>query len=485
MRKTLLLLLLGVSLQAQSEFTEFENGLIYSPNAIAKLQEIVGDKNKEFRKCDLTKSFRSIPQTKGLYIDIEASNAEGLIEMLEANISLENFIAKYAPNVKSKLALITKTTYTRYDGSEYIRVSEEPNGRDVNIQEKDWGKSLVNNWIINRRKGKIEGVVYLQSEFKSLELPYQYSRMVQYAECLIDSTTQIHPDDAKRTRRGYRNTESTVKLNELYVYIEKEFGKKEPKLEKELTDLKYKERVSSKKYKKFRKDHRNWKITRSKFIKEELSKKEEFIKLLDMAFNEAIDKQSSNDELENYISKYLSKEKALILKRGRVVVGGCSQDQSPRIHAMNIAQLSAESYDWDVFLRAHLNVMNDRFIRSSDGSYAWADRLTYVKELEVLNINVSDLIYGISFRVKNPSKNHYYSNIRRVGRALSESEIKDKIASDLVEMIKDNDLDDYNRLILFYLYHNFRYNQKDSYTKSHIKYIANLLPEYMRPKIKS
>ena len=78
------------------------------------------------------------------------------------------------------------------------------------------------------------------------------------------------------------------------------------------------------------------------------------------------------------------------------VVGSCSMDSSPREHAINIAMLSAETTDWSVFLRAHLDIMNDRFDRVSDGSYAWKDRNTYIKELEQLDINVSDLIFGKS-----------------------------------------------------------------------------------------
>lgn len=98
-----------------------------------------------------------------------------------------------------------------------------------------------------------------------------------------------------------------------------------------------------------------------------------------------VNKIRSPVDFEEYVSCYKSPKVALELKRSRIVVGGCSQDMSPRVHAMNIALLSAETINWEIFLRSHLDIMNDNFERMSDGSYAWAGRKTYIKELEVLD----------------------------------------------------------------------------------------------------
>jgi len=43
-------------------------------------------------------------------------------------------------------------------------------------------------------------------------------------------------------------------------------------------------------------------------------------------------------------------------------------DESPRTHARAIALLAAETNNWDILLRAHIDIMNDRFERRSDGS---------------------------------------------------------------------------------------------------------------------
>lgn len=160
-------------------------------------------------------------------------------------------------------------------------------------------------------------------------------------------------------------------------------------------------------------------------------------------------------------------EKAKLLDKMRStrVVGGCSMDSRPREHAINIALLSAETFNWEVFLKSHLDIMNDRFERMSDGSYAWDQRNTYIKELEELNINVIDLILGISFRIENPASNHYYGSIGRVGRALSETKNRNEIEQAMLSIISDSELDYYNRLLFYFLFKNYNYYIKDETIK--------------------
>lgn len=164
---------------------------------------------------------------------------------------------------------------------------------------------------------------------------------------------------------------------------------------------------------------------------------------------------------------YSEKKKSELLNqlRGTRVVGGCSQDSRPRIHAVNIALLSAETYNWSVFLKAHLDIMNDRFDRMSDGNYAWGRRKTYIKELEFLDINVLDLILGISLRIENPAKNHYYGSINRIGRALAEANNRDEIEEAILSAISDQELDDYNRLLFYFLFDNYNYYIEDEEVK--------------------
>ena len=181
------------------------------------------------------------------------------------------------------------------------------------------------------------------------------------------------------------------------------------------------------------------------------------------------------------------KEKLLDEMRNTRVIGYCSMDGRPREHAVNIAMLAAETTRWEVFLEAHLDIMNDRFDRMSDGSYAWAGRQTYLRELEELDINVLDLILGISFRVENPAQNHYHGNIWRVGRALAETGDKRSVESALSSAMGDAQLDDFNRVLAFYLFHSYVHYLIDESEKlaasEKLTHAIEKLPTYLQEKV--
>lgn len=202
------------------------------------------------------------------------------------------------------------------------------------------------------------------------------------------------------------------------------------------------------------------------------------------------DAGAANVDLPKNWQRFSQKRQENLLNemRNTRVIGMCSQDLSPRIHAINIAKLSAETINWEVFLKSHLDIMNDRFDRMSDGSYAWESRKTYIRELEELNIDVPELILGISLRIDNPAKFHYYGSIHRIGRALSESRYSTEVEETILSMIKDSDLDDYNRVICFYLLQNYiHYHEDDNLKKVKSEMLneaVSFLPGYIKEKIK-
>lgn len=164
---------------------------------------------------------------------------------------------------------------------------------------------------------------------------------------------------------------------------------------------------------------------------------------------------------------YSKEEKTDLLEKLRCmkVVGTCSQDSSPRKHAINIAILAAETHNWDVFLKAHLDILNDSFDRATDGSYAWEQRKTYIKELEALNIQVSDLLLGIAFRIQNPVENHYFGNVGRMGRALSETKYIKDIETDMLSVISNDKVDYFNRLVFYHLFRSYNHYLDDEDAK--------------------
>lgn len=405
---TITFIFLFNNVQSQ-EFETHSNGLIYDDNTIEQLKFIVDSLNLKFKTCEITETYYAMPQTKALKINLDSLNVKQAKIDLENQMSLELFIKKYPTTTVSEPQLIIAYDYTNYEGKKMTRISSKTIGEDYDEQiqfdyKKDAYRSFKKeDWIIDYYEGSEYAneqvtAFYLLEDFKRNKLKDVYAEMVQYTDCMIDTTSTK-------------------------IFSDASFG----------------------------------------------------------------DVNMPNDYRR--LSKRKQK-KLLNNMRKTKVMGMCSQDDRPRVHAVNIAKLSAETVNWEVFLKAHLDVMNDRFDRTSDGSYAWAARKTYLKELEVLDINTIDLLLGITLRIDNANKNHYYGSIGRLGRALSESENRLEIEKSMLSMIKDDELDDYNRYLIYYLYDNYLYNLNDSEdvtereenfknVKEQLKAIQNFLPKHL------
>jgi hypothetical protein len=131
--------------------------------------------------------------------------------------------------------------------------------------------------------------------------------------------------------------------------------------------------------------------------------------------------------------------------------------------------------------------MNDRFDRMIDASYAWAERKTYLRELEELGIDVPSLLMGITFRVSNPAENHYFGDVGRLGRALSEALEREKTAQKLLTIVADGELDDYNRLLFYFLFDHLVYHLDEpgeqTFYQAALEQALATLPVYLRKRL--
>ena len=472
-----------------SEFKTYNNGLIYSEITMNQLTHIVDSLNLKFKRCDLTRPYYAISQGIGNYISMEKEKVKEAITDIKNNISFEDFVKKYKNAKVDYKMLILKSRYKdNYSKKWFVEFSGqtlvdygEPEIRKEDLPEY-FNKPLQGKWVVdhqNKTEYSAESLdaFYITDEFKSTRIPEKYARMILYSDCVIDTTADIFTDKAQNSGRGYYREDKDNKKTRLYAfnnYIEQNT--------KHITEKDVS--ASYKEYKWYAVDS-----MKEVWINQNLISTEKFKQLLADAVKEAKEKNTSTtDKFEEYVAKYVSKADALEMKRNRRVIGGCSMDQSPRYHALNIAMLSAETVNWEVFLRAHLNIMNDRFDRASDGSWAWAGRSTYIKELEELNIEVQELLLGISLRMENPVEKHYYGSIGRLGRALAETKNRAQLEDQLLMVIKDNELDAYNRMLIHYLYLNYIYYLPEK--KARLASLAKLeeadktLPDILKSRIK-
>jgi hypothetical protein len=387
----------------EGEYPTYKNGLMYSEATMDQLGRIVDSLNLRFRSCELNRQYVSKRQAIGTHLAFEGKSMDGVRRAMDEGMGLEQVISQFRPKSIHRDVLLVRHDYksgntpvVEYEGfvdGDWDNPSIEFAG-DASSTHLSGGQWIVGEVIEWGVGVKVLEVFHLSTPFRSTVLPERYARLVQYVDCLVDTTTLV--------------TLPTAQLAE--------YGP--PDLPEEVATLPMTEQIT----------------------------------LLDSL-------------------------------RNLRVVGDCSQDEGPREHARNIALLAASTVQWEVFLRAHLDILNDRFPRMSDASNAWPGRETYLRELEELDIEVLDLMLGMSLRVENKSQNHYYGSVDRVGRALAETRQPEELEKRLFAMMADPELDDYNRVISYYLLTNYQYHLKDEKRKealgAQIEEAVKTLPDYL------
>lgn len=479
----LVLLLVSLTSLAQpSEFKLSENGLIYSNATMGRLKHIVDSLNLKFKVCDLNKVFVSQPQARAHYVSLEGWQAKVAFADMQAGLSFDTFLARYPTAVVDNEILIIKYGTVDYKDQSSLTAFSNVNGKGYYTISlpKDNAVALGSvrgKWVTQYHKygeGTVEALYFID-DFAQKPIPEKYARWIQYVDCLVDTSGQIYTENAVRTGRTYEYKKHP-KANELIEYVSAATHR--PQILKNMKEEEVKKCIDA---------INAWHSSRVDRVDSLQKVSARFNELLAEAVDEAKQIGSDNDQVEEYIERYHSPELALRLKRDRIVVGGCSMDESPRYHALNIARLSASTVKWEIFLRAHLDIMNDNFQRVSDGSWAWAGRKTYIKELEVLDINVPDLIMGTLFRLGNANENHYVGSIGRMGRSLSESTNRREMEVRMLEMVSDKSLDDYNRALAYYLFKSYNYYLPDKATQARnnvsIEVAMKTLPRYLTVNI--
>lgn len=487
--KTIFLFLfmwVGINTFAQnSEFSILGNGLIYSDETIKPLRKIVDSLNLKFKVCDLNKTYLSQMQNKAHYVYLLGEDANKAKLDMDNQISFDDFIKKHKKAAIHKELLIVKYNYsyidydtkTKHYKTMFNSVGADEFSTRIKIDYTD--KKLKNTWVYNyseKDKYSKEYLIafYFTEEFSSKPIPDKYARMIQYSNCMIDTTSRIFYSGEDFDKNNYPQIKAFTE------YVNKITNKPKDPVDDNHTPIDYYNKYDT------------WDSLRFSLIDKARLKNKKFDILLENAVKELQEKNPTLnrhdlEEFEEYVRRYHSKKAELEIKRRRRVIGGCSQDDGPRLHALSIAKLSAETAYWKVFLRAHLDIMNDQFERMTDASYAWEGRQTYIKELELLNIDVQNLLLGITFRMENPSKNHYYGDVGRLGRALSESSEAKVMEVKILEIIADKELDDYNRVIMCYLFLNYNDCIKDlkvkEQNKERLDIALKTLPDYLSKEI--
>jgi hypothetical protein len=428
--------------QNRGEFANTLNGLMYSDNDMKSLRFIVDSLNLRFKTCDLDKIYYAKPQTRVYYVSFRSAkyNLKDIVDKIENKVSFTQLITDYSSyinRIDSSELFIQMGSRNSREGYTYLEGNPGRGYSSAYWNKKDKNATnITNDWIYDYSpKDKYSDEYsltcrYFPEQWKQPAIPEKYGRLILYVDCMIDTSASVFLTD--RFSGGWRGEEEEISYHNL----------------RELADyLDMKMSVVNN-----NKNLRQLHESQVRFAANSLKNDNLFRNLLSKTIDDYVNNKTPQHDLESLATQMEMHDKALLMKRCYRVMGSCSQDSRPREHARDIAVLAAQAHSWDIFLRAHLDIMNDRFARASDGSYAWGERKTYLKELEELNLNIVDLMLGLTLRAQNVADNHYYGTIWRMGWALTESKEKALFEEKAILMMKDDALDEFNRGLIFLLY---------------------------------
>lgn len=144
---------------------------------------------------------------------------------------------------------------------------------------------------------------------------------------------------------------------------------------------------------------------------------------------------------KNRLNNLLEEWRNLRIKRD------CGMDKRPLRYAVELAQIAAAAERWDIFLRAHLYVLEERYQVPCKECPQ-----THMMELEALNIDVPALLLGSLLSIQSKHSHHYFKDHQKLAKALKEAKDKEYILEQVLTMIQEEQLDTYNRYKAAHLY---------------------------------
>jgi hypothetical protein len=357
-------------------------------------------------------------------------------------------------------------------------------------------------------------------------IPYEYARMIQYADCMMDTTAPLFLNDAEEAKKISKEDSLSVKefsdlfydnyffdrcyeLPREYIYLDEYVRKNNIQGVVLETDSLF---MQSAEYKAYLTVYQTWEtelIDIIKCIKSHPHFDSLKNKALEVAFRTGYDAKGLESyienlnyifhrarydpiRLENYM-KYLSdKDKKIILqlKRNYTVEMLCGIDPRPPYHLQYIAILSVETDNWTSFLKAHLEAINQYYhFGFPINDYTENNAKPYLRELEELGLDIPKLLIGICLTIDKSAKNRYSARAYRIAKALANKDVKytKQIETLLLKMIQDPNLDGFNRYICFNFLDNYiselSENEKKDTLQAKLKIASKSLPAYILKKI--
>jgi len=423
--------------------------------------------------------YYSLPQTIAHSFKLVTETPEKLIARMGQIDDFELLLKEY-PNLEVDFnLLLVKNIYTNSKDKKIIKFmtyqigNNQAHGFLLPFKEK-WNKNdLKFVYIIYkankyRKKTFINGF-FLLKDFKAINLPKKYSTYIDYVDRIIDPDFSLFPTKNKSNSFGYQIIPEFNSLRKYYDSVTKK-----PKYNKD-------------DYKTYKLANNIW-TNKKMFFADSLYQNDSIFKnRLQIALDYALRKNVSNRDLEFFTGRLISKSTALKLIRENPQIGSCSFDSSPRIQLVEMVKLASETPNWDIFIKASMNLLNDYASRNASSNIATNRRGTYINELEKLNLDIPKLLIGSSIKISNARQGHFNTVANKIGQAFANASHKNKIIfeNEITNIITGKNIDFFNKLHFYNIYRHYQYFTKDSLQQQQIKRNINKLIDSLPYSISS
>ena len=332
---------------------------------------------------------------------------------------------------------------------EWVRTvrSNEPTSlfiSDTNLVGSHTSEGWMHHWSYDSAINSTKIVaVWTECGFRTAPLPERYASAVAHVDCLVDTGTRVILTDYDGTRidEGVPELADTIYrlMVDAYDIVSYDDYPRTP-AEREADERK-----------------RPGNVRRlSDYLVHRLDISETPEQLRD-----SIEWHGLPYWIEEYLDLQGYTHLALDVKRRRRVWGSCSHDAYPLRHLLEIAELSARLKQWDIFVRAHLDVMHDAVARMSYSTAAYEDWDYRIRDLERTGVDVVELSIGMALAAEPVAEGRYWSHPLLLGRAMSVSGEARRFEKEVLLSIDDPALDDVNRMRLFGMYLEYVYSLAD------------------------
>lgn len=390
------------------------NKLAYSDSLIQLARQFISGQHQLFRQLPSGPQLYAKPQALAHMIHFRRPPSDKLLLALKAGISIDS-LAKLYPGekiVRNSIVVLNRRISGNQPLHEYQVLQFDGYKTYSVLLAASRHTTVVNKWIWNPDNYSDEfTAIFCLAEPAAIPLPEDYCRMIRYQQFMIDTANVYTADSWKN------NKEFTDDYNE--------------------------------------ETERFMQYAKSRTTDTDSN----FLFLLNNAISANLKQAKYDQDFEQYVARYASKEILLQIMRNRMESRGCINDLEDWKHTLNIARLAMETSQRDIFVKAHLYALMECISWTS--TEFRSQKMSMVTELQATGLDLASILAGMTLLIDEEDK-VVYGRRANSGRILQELPDQGAALQFLLNLISDQQLDYLNRTAFLKMFFEYNFYEPDS-----------------------